>query len=334
MPSSSSSSDNNKKISPMQKRQDQPGPVPIDKKHEKYDNKRHEFSFLEGLMDDNRLALYNDDYYGMMGSLGFYDASHMPWYGPLTHDTDTTTALHYYDTSMKKTPIDKRIDVINPNLSQVQQDYTNADLYDVQDFAEASSKRIKEKTHRILNDPTRKFQSQKLINIQNIKGELLNPRKRISSLDKLVAYNAMVLDVNTLLLERLTDVLDYQEKAYMFNKYETKPLSQNFYAEMTLTDGAQATKLDFTDSSNNRNVPATATLLDFPKHNLLSLQIIFDSGTNLFFATNKSTNSLETTVKMTSPPQQYTITPGQFSIKSVNLRASGANGVVRLIGLY
>lgn len=322
------------KESPMQKRQRQPGPHPVHSKHEKYDNKRHEFSFIQGMKTWDNIPIFDDDYYGYLGGvLGFYNAEKYPFFGPLTHDTNTTTALHFYDTSKQKTPIDIRLDVINPNLSQVAQDYTNADLYDVQDFAEASSKRIKEKTHRILNDPERKFQSQKLIDIQNLKGHL-HKRKHIPSIEKLVAYNSMLLDVNTLLLNRMTDILDYQEKSFMFNKYETKPLSQNFYAEMTLTDGAEATKLDFTDDSNNRNIPSNAVIRDFPKHNLLSLQIIFDSGTNLYFATNKPTNSLETTVKLTSPPVPFNIAPGQFSIKSVNIRASGADGVVRLIGLY
>jgi hypothetical protein len=298
-----------------------------------YENKSLEFSLYEGFTDSTGFALLNDDYYGIMGALGFYDNTKLPKRGPLTHDTDTTTSLHYYDTSRKKTPIDKREDT-NLNLSQVAQDYSNSELYEIQDFSEASARRIKEKTHRILNDPIRKLQSQLLIDIQEMKGKLQDPRAKIHPIDKLVAYSSMLLNVNTILLERMTDVLDYQEKIFMFNKYETKPKAQLFYCEMTLTDGAEATKIDFSDAKYNLNIPLNAKIYDFPSHNLLSLQIIFDSGTNLFISTNKPANSLETTLKLNSPPQEYTVTPGQFSIKSLNMRAQGSDSVVRIIGLY
>jgi hypothetical protein len=324
------------KKSPMVKRMERPITASGKKIKNKYSppNDRHTLSFFEGFLDDTRFPILDGDYYAWLGAAGYYDNSRFPIDGPLTHDTNTTTALHYYDISKKKTPVDKRTDTINPNLSQVALDYSNAELYDVQDFATQAEKRIKEKTHRILNDPIRKIQSQALIDIQKVKGDIIKNKTTIAPLQQVILYNQMLLTVNTLLLERITDIVDLQEKLYMFNKYETKPLANNFYAEMTLVAGNDATKLDFTDSTNNKNIPATAKLYDFPKHNLLSLQVIFDSGTDLYFATNKPANSLETTVKLTSPPQQYTLTPGQFSIKSVNLRASGTDGTVRLIGLY
>ncbi len=325
------------KISPMQKRMKNPITASGKKIKNPYSppNDRHLMSFFEGFMDETNFPIYDGDYYGWLGAAGYYDNSKYPIDGPLVHPTETTTALHYYDVSKKKTPVDKRLDTINPNLSQVALNYSNAELYDVQDFASAAEQRIREKTHRILNDPIRKFQSQALIDIQKVKGDILKQKNKISPLHQVLLYNQMMLTVNTLLLERITDIVDLQEKLYMFNKYETKPLANNFYAEMTLTAGAEATKLDFTDSSNNRNVPSNAVMYDFPKHNLLSLQLVFDSGTDLYFATNKPTNSLETTVRLTgSLPQQYTLAPGQFSIKSVNLRASGTDATVRLIGLY
>jgi hypothetical protein len=306
----------------------------IDKKHKI--SKRHEFSLFEGFSDDAGNAVLNDDYYGYLLSLGYYKNDKYPKQGPWTHDLNTTTALHFTDTSKQKTPIDKRMDVVNQNLGEVAANFNSGNLYDVQDFSDVSAKRIKEKTYRILSDHDRKLQSQKLIDMQKVKGDLTDPihSKNIHPLNKLIAYNSMLLDVNIMLLNRMTDVLDYQEKIHMFNKYETKPLGQNFYAEITLKAGDEAMKLDFTDSANNRNVPASALLYDFPKHNLLSLQIIFDSGTDLYFSTNKPTNSLETYMRLKTPPQQYTMTPGQFSIKSVNLRASGSDASVRLLGLY
>lgn len=326
----------NKKESPMQKRMKRPITASGKKIKNPYSppNDRHLIAFYEGFLDETKFPILDGDYYGWLGAAGYYDNSKYPIDGPLVHPTETTTALHYYDMSKKKTPVDKRLDTINPNLSQVALDYSNAELYDVQDFAAKAEQRIREKTHRILNDPIRKFQSQALIDIQKVKGDIIKKKDSIAPLQQVLLYNQMLLTVNTLLLERLTDVVDLQEKIYMFNKYETKPLATNFYAEMTLTADAEATKLDFTDSSNNRNVPAGAKLFDFPRHNLLSLQVIFDSGTDLYFATNKPVNSLETTVRLTSPPQPYTLAPGQFSIKSVNLRASGTDATVRLIGLY
>ena len=297
-------------------------------------NKRHQSSFFAGFTDWTGMPILDEDYYGWLGAAGYYDNTKYPIEGPLTHDTNTTTVLHYEDMSKKKTPLDKRVDTVHPNLSQVAINYQNAELYDVQDFGEAATQRIKEKTHRILNDPIRKFQAQTLIDIQKMKGELLKNKHKTPPLNQLIVYNQMLLNVNTLLLERITDLVDLQEKHLMYNKFETKPLSKNFYAEITLKNGDAPTKLDFVDPSNNRNVPTTAYVSQSPNHNLLSLQIIFDTGTTLQFATNEPTNSLATTIKMINPPNQYTLAPGGFSIRSVNLLALDADANIRLVGLF
>jgi hypothetical protein len=300
------------------------------------ENKQQELSLIQGIRDYSNFPIGNEDYYGQLGSLGFYNPDHYPRLEPLTHDISTTTALHMYDLVKKKTPIDRRVDVATTDLGRVARDYKNSDLYAIQDWATADIERIREKTHRIQSDPSRKLQSQSLIEISEARVKISKAAKlkKIPPLNQMIAYNQMLLNLTTMLLERTTDVLDYQEKIFTFNKYELKPLARNFYAELTLVDGAEATKFDFRDENNNKNIPSVNTILDFPKHNLLSLNIIFDSGTNIHFATNKSTNSLETTVKLTNAPETYTITPGQFSIESLNIRASGANGTVRLIGLY
>lgn len=321
---------------PMMKRMRNPVSPRPKKKEEPYDNPRHEFSFYQGITDEDNLALLNDDYYGYLGAMGFYNNKKLPRHSPLTFDSNTNTVLRFNDMSKQKTPIDKRKDV-EPHLGQVALDIKNSELYKVQDFSEESEKRTIEKTHRILNDPTRRLQAQKLIEIQQEKSRLLDPRLKMHPLERMITYNQMMLETNIILLDRITDVLDYQEKIYTFNKFEVRPYGINFYAEMTLKNGAKATKLDFQDDTKNLNVPSNATMTDYPRHNLLSLQVIFDSGNQIYFATNKPSSSLETTVKLTNAvlPNTFTISPGQFSIKSLNIRADGgADGVVRLIGLY
>lgn len=301
-----------------------------------YENKAHEFSFVRGIRDETGFPIDNDDYYGQLGALGFYNDKHIPKYGPYTHDVNTTTAIHFHNTAYQKTPIDMREDS-EPNLSKVALDYKEANLYNIQDFSETSARRILEKTHRIHTDPDRKIQAQELINIQQEKGRLLDPKLKDHPLYRLLSYNEMILKVLTLNLNRTTDMLDYLEKQYTFSKYELRPKGYSFYCELTLTNGAQATHFDFTDDTKNRNMPSNAVMYRYPRHNLLSLQIIFDGGTNLYYSTNEPTNSTDAFVKLTNAviPNQVTIAPGQQVIQSLNIRADGgADGVVRLVGLF
>ena len=303
-------------------------------KEKKVPSKRHEFSFYRGYSDYNSFPIAEYDYYAILASLGKYNPDALPTADKvLTHDIPTTTALHFYDKSKQKTPIDARVDTVTPNLSEIADDYKRAELYNIQDFESAAVDRIKEKTHRILSDPIRKYQSQMVIDTRNLKSRVIKD-KTMPIAEKLMHFSVMNLNINTLLLERITDVLDYQEKIYTFEKQEKKALGKNFYVEMTLTDGAEATKIDFRDSSNNMNIPSGAEIKDDPKHNLKNLTIYFDSGTNVHFSTNKPANSLETTVKLSNAPMAYTMDLQDFSIESVNIRASGANASVRIIGLY
>lgn len=303
---------------------------------EPYDNKAQEFAFVQGFTDETGLPIDDDDYYGYLGSLNFYDAEKYPWFWPLGRDTNTTTAIRYYDTRYQKTPLDTAEDP-EPNLSKVALDNKEANLWNIQDFSETAAKRILEKTHRIQYDPDRRIQAQILSDIQKEKGRLLDPKIREHPLEVLLSYNEMNLKVNTMLLNRMTDILDYQEKQYTFSKYEVRPKGMQFYAEMTLTSGAPATKFDFTDDRYNLNVPTNIVMYRYPYHNLLSLLIIFESGTDLYYSTNEPNNSLDAFIKFdtTSLPARVSFTPGQFAISSLNLRADGGtNGFVKIIGLY
>lgn len=296
--------------------------------------KRHEFSFYRGYRDYGDFPVAEYDYYGILGSLGFFNPDKYPKNNVMTHDINTTTGLHYYDMSKQKTPIDARLDTITPNLGEIARDYKSAELYKIQDFESAAGDRIKEKTHRILSDPIRKYQSQMLIDIRNLKTAILKNEKKLTPMERLEAFNVMNLNVLTLMLERLTDVLDYQEKIYTYEKQEKKALGKNCYVQMTLVDGAEPTKIDFTDDSYTRNLPSGTTINDHPRHNLKSLTIYFDSGTDVYFSTNKPKNSLETTVKLSNPPMAYSMNLDDFSIESINIRAQGANADVRILGLY
>jgi hypothetical protein len=327
----------NIKDTPMWQRMHHPvTDPPLDLDLELYENKAHEFSFVQGITDEGGFPIDNDDYYGLMTSLGFYDPKHLGKYGPFTHDTNTTTVLHYNNTAYQKTPIDLREDS-EPNLSKVALDYKEANLYNIQDFSETSARRILEKTHRIQTDPDRKIQAQELIDIQREKGRLMDERLNRHPLAKLLSYNEMLLKINTLTLNRITDVLDYLEKQYTFSKYELRPKGYTFYAEMTLPTGQATTHIDFTDDRKNINVPSNAVMFRFPRHNLLSLQIIFDSGADIYYSTNEPSNSNSAFVKLNSLvlPNQVTIVPGQQVINTLNIRADGGtDGVVRLVGLY
>lgn len=293
-----------------------------------------EFKRLQGLRDTEGFGIADDDYYGLLTALGFYDSKRPLTGENYTHDTDTTTAMHYYDTTLKKVPIDKKDDTISMHLGKVAEDLKEGDLYAIQDFSEASTERIKEKTHRILTDPSRAYQSKMLNMMRDRKSYLLKNYSKQKPLNMLIEYTMMNLNVNTMLLERITDVLDYQEKLYMLEKIESKPQGKQFYAEMTLVNGDPVTHLDFTDESNYRNIPAVATIKDFPKHKLLSLNVVMASGTNVHLATNEPVNSVKTTVAITPSDPYIAGVEDKFVFESLNLRASGADAAIKIIGFY
>jgi hypothetical protein len=283
-----------------------------------------------GFLDEHGIAVDNDDYFGYLQSLGFYDPGTQ---GPLSHDMNTTTAIHFTDTKYKKTPIDVRQD-LEPDLSVFAKDFKEANLYNLQDYSDQAAKRTIEKTQRIMADPIRKIQSQILIDIDKEKKKLLDPAIKFHPLYQILAYDQMILRINTLLLDRITDVLDYNEKQYTFSKYELRPLGLQFYCEMTLTADAPTTHFDFTDEIFNTNIPSNAVMFKYPRHNLLSLQIIMDSGTDVFYSTNELNNSTDAYVKLTGAPTDTTIRPGQMVLSSLNIRASGGDAVIRILGLY
>lgn len=325
---------------PMAKRKRNPVNSPKNIKYDEasWDNKALEFSLVKGLTDASGFPIDNDDYFGYLGTLGFYDAERYPFHWPLKHDTNTTTAVRFNDMAYQKTPLDT-VEDSEPNLSRVALDNKEANLWNIQDFSETSARRILEKTHRIQNDPDRKIQAQKLVNMQKEKGRLLDPRLTKHPLQRLLSYEEMVLDTNIMLLNRLTDALDYLEKQYIFSKYEVRPKGLQFYCELTLQSGAPATKINFQDDQYNLNVPPSTVMHRYPYHNLLSLEIMIISGTNVYYATNEPNSQLDTYIKfdnaVTPAPTAINFTPGQFTIESLNIRADGGTpAVVRLIGLY
>lgn len=324
---------------PMNKRRVRPvnSPKKIDYHYASLNDKKDlEFNFIQGITDPTGYPVEDHDYYGQLGLIqGFYDAQKYPYHWPLKHDLNTTTALRFNDMSYQKTPLDTSEDS-EPNLSRVAYDNKEANLWSIQDFSETSARRILEKTHRIENDPDRKIQAQKLINMQKMKGKLLDPKAIHHPVDRLVSYEEMLLDTNIMLLNRMTDILDFQEKLYTFQKFETRPKGLNFYTELTLTAGSAATKLNFQDDRYNKNVPQGTAMYRYPYHNLRSLNIMFVSGTNLYYSTNEPDSQLDAYIKFNPPafPTSITLDYGAFDIWSLNLRADGGNAVVRLLGLY
>lgn len=320
----------------MERRKQKPLPdsAPREQKHKKKaDDPRQDITFFQGFMDNTSdLEIDNDDYYGIMGQYGFHDNSGKKH--PLTHTTDVTTVLQYYDTNLKNTPLDSRREVSNIDVSQIAKDLKTGNYYSTQNFTEKAAQTIAEKTHRILTDPIRTFQSQILIDIQNHLNRLRN-LPHVPTTDKIMEFSSMLLTVNMLSLERQTDLLDTLEKLLLFDKQESKPEGKTFYAEMTLTNNAEATKLDFVDPKNNRNVPSNASININPNGNLYSINLIFDAGNTLYFSTNEPPNSIDTRAKLISPPQTYVFSPDTKKLSSINLRATGgSDATIRLIGLY
>ena len=326
---------------PMSKRKRNPVNSPKKIKYDEasWDNKSLEFSLVRGLTDPSGYPIDDDDWFGQKGLVqGLYDAQRYPFHWPLVHDTNTTTAIRFNDMAYQKTPLDTAEDS-EPNLSRVALDNKEANLWNIQDFSETSARRILEKTHRIQNDPDRKIQAQKLVNMQKEKGRLLDPTLIKHPLQRLISYNEMLLDTNIMLLNRMTDALDYLEKSYVFQKYEVRPKGLQFYCELTLHPGTPATKLNFQDDTYNRNVPASTVMYRYPYHNLLSLEIMIISGDQVYYATNEPNSQLDNYIKfdntITPAPTAINFSPGQFVIESLNIRADGVNpAVIRLVGLY
>ena len=322
--------------SPIERRLKKPlpdsAPRPSEKKKKKVDP-RHDLSFFQGFRDTSSgVEIDSDDYYGLMGQYGFFDNTGKK--NPLTHSTDVSTVLQYYDTNLKNTPLDTRKEVAKVDVSKIAEDLKTGNYYSAQNFAENAAKTIAEKTHRVLTDPIRTFQSQILIDIQNHLNRLRN-LPHISATDKIMEFSSMMLTVNMLALERQTDLLDIMEKQLLFDKEESKPVGKTFYAEMTLTTNSEATRLDFVDPKNNKNVPGNASISINPNGALYYINLIFDSGDTLYFSTNEPANSIDTRAKLILPPQTFNFAPNKKSLQSINLRAAGStNANIRIIGLF
>jgi hypothetical protein len=301
---------------------------------QKKDLLKHELSFVNGFEDELGLGIDFDDYYNILGDYGFFNNKKIPK-SPLTLSTNTTTAVHFYDKSLQKTPIDPRHDVIHPDLGLLAQQAKDGNSYNIQDFEALAAENIKLRTLRILSDPEEKLESELLSRMRARKRELLEKFSTIKPLNQLLEYNLMNININTMLLNRLAKMQFLMEKQLFFHEQKQKPKGKTFYAELNLAAGAQATKIDFRDESKNQNISTASTTYyySFPRQNLMFLSVYVKSGTRVFLAPNE--DDLATYIPLTESDGAY-VYDGKpyFPVESLNIRADSDACVVKIIGLY
>lgn len=305
---------------------------------QKKDLLKHDLSFISGFEDEIGFGIDFDDYYTNMGELGFFRNDKLPKNSPLTLSTDTTTALHFYDKSLQKTPIDPRQDVIHADLSKLAKEVKDGDAYNIQDFERLASDNIKQRTLRILSDPEEKYESELLARMKDRKRHILTNFEKIKPLNQLLEYNLMNLNIVTMNLNRQAKSQFLLEKLLYFHEERQKPRGKSFYAEINLTAKAEATRLDFRDEKDNKNVSTASTTFfkNFPQQNLMYLSVYVMSGTKVYLATNESDSSLDTYIPLTTSDGAYVYDGKPYHpIESINIRANDADDCqVKIVGLY
>lgn len=142
---------------------------------------------------------------------------------------------------------------------------------------------------------------------------------------------AQLIGINLMILDKLDNILRYVTKQYIHEKIETTPKGKNFYVKGTFTNGAVATRFDFTDLSKCKNT-AGLNVVNFPSTEMFSILIRCDSGGPIQIAINEDDN-LTTYIDLAAN-EEHKIDNSEAVIKSLNIRANGADAVTRIIGLY
>lgn len=297
---------------------------------------KHELTFVNGFEDELGMGIDFDDYYNIMGDYGFFNNKKLSK-SPLTHNTNTTTALHFYDKSLKKTPIDLRHDVIHPDLGKLAQLAKDGDFYNIQDFETLAAENIKLRTLRILSDPDERYESELLTRMKDRKRHILENFSIIKPLNQSLEYALMSLNIETMILNRLAKMQFLLEKQLYFHEKKQRPQGRTFYAELDLTAGAEATRLDFREELKNKNVSTASTTFykNFPQHNLMYLAVYCLTGTKIYLAPNMEDNDLSTYIPLTPSDGAY-VYDGKpyFPIESLNIRADSDACTIKIIGLY
>lgn len=144
---------------------------------------------------------------------------------------------------------------------------------------------------------------------------------------------AQLLAFNLLILDKLDNILRYNQKHYILNKLEEQPQGKNFYTKTTFVNGANTTKFDFTDLSNCLNIPDNTNINNFPSTEMFSLIVRCDSGGPIEIAPNEPEGNLNTYIEIKAN-EEHKIENTRAIVKSLNIRANGSNAVVRLLGLW
>ena len=302
---------------------------------QKKDLLKHELTFVNGFEDELGLEIDFDDYYNVLGDYGFFNNKKIPKRSPLASSVNTTTALHFYDKSLQKTPIDPRHDVIHPDLGKLAQLAKDGDFYNMQDFEALAAENIKQRTLRIFSDPDEKYESELLARMKDRKRHILENFSIIKPLNQSLEYSLMSLNIETMILNRLAKMQFLLEKQLFFHEKKQKPQGKTFYAEIDLTVGADATKLDFREESKNQNLSTASTTFykSFPRHNLMFLAVYVLSGTRVYLAPNEDDLSTYIPLTQSDGPYVYDGKP-YFPIESLNVRADSDTSKVKIIGLY
>lgn len=156
---------------------------------------------------------------------------------------------------------------------------------------------------------------------------------RINEIKRMQQKSEQLIAVNLLLLDKLDNILRYNIKHYILDKYESKPVGKSFYVAPTLTNGSPTTRIDFTDLGKCKNLPNNFNANNFPHTELFSIVIKVDTGGPILIGLNEPEGNLNAYIKV-NLNEEYKIDNVTAFIKSINIVANGADSSVRIIGIF
>jgi hypothetical protein len=255
---------------------------------------------------------YGANYYDTLDDIGLTNFNKSVG-NPAQHSIN-----QYYDEKRNYSLLAPRLDPLNiHNLTRrVRQSISENDYSESQFFSSVFDK----------DEITNRFLEKKLIYSKRLEYFRLYDIKKRPPMEQLIALNLLVLD-------KLDNILRYSTKSYILEKYENQPLGKNFFLKSTFVEGAKTTKIDFTELNKCMNLPANFSPHNFPNTELFSVIIRVDSGGPVQVGFNESESDLSAYVELKAN-EEHKMENQRALIKSLNIKANGADSVVRIIGLY
>lgn len=256
--------------------------------------------------------IYGADYYGTINEIG------------LSHDktmsvgTPTKGSINrYYDESRNYSILAPTLDPthIHNLTKRVRDSIQKNDFSESYFFSSLFDK----------NDISERYLEKNLIYSKKLEYQRLKAIKERPAFAQLIALNLLILD-------KLDNILRYNQKHYILNKFEEKPQGINFYTKATFINGAKTTRYEFTDIGKCENMPE-APYHNFPSTELFSLIVRCDSGGPIEIAPNMPEGNLNAYIELKAN-EEHKIENTSALTKSLNIKASGSNAVVRILGLF